>query len=88
MRAGQRGFDDGFRVLDAHAPFRLSGAGRSITLELLEGYRFAQIYAPPGRDLVAIEPMTAPTNALSSGRDLAVVAPGQRFRAAFRVRVS
>jgi len=31
--------------------------------------------------------MTAPTNALSSGRGLRVVAPGCRFRAAFRIVV-
>jgi hypothetical protein len=31
--------------------------------------------------------MTAPTNALASGRGLRVVEPGGRFRAAFRIRV-
>jgi aldose 1-epimerase len=85
---GARGLDDGFRLDAAGASFSLSGAGRRIRVEFLAGYAYAQLYAPPGQDLVAIEPMTAPTNALCSGAGLTLVAPGERYRAAFRVRVS
>jgi galactose mutarotase-like enzyme len=84
---GARGFDDGFRLDGAGASFSLSGAGRRIRVDFLSGYAYAQLYAPPGQDLVAIEPMTAPTNALRSGAGLELVAPGERYRAAFRVRV-
>jgi aldose 1-epimerase len=83
---GARGLDDGFR-LDGAASFSLSGAGRRIRVEFVSGYGYAQLYAPPGQDLVAIEPMTAPTNALCSGAGLTLVAPGERYRAAFRVDV-
>jgi hypothetical protein len=31
--------------------------------------------------------MTAPTSALTSGRGLRVLAPGERFRAAFRIHI-
>jgi hypothetical protein len=36
---------------------------------------------------IAIEPMTAPANALISGRGLHLVEPGGLFRATFRVNV-
>ncbi|HEX9301257.1 MAG TPA: aldose 1-epimerase [Casimicrobiaceae bacterium] len=84
---GEREFDDGFAVADECAELSISGAGRRITVELVAGYRYAQVYAPRNGDFVALEPMTAPTNALSSGRGLHVVAPGGRFRAAFRIVV-
>jgi galactose mutarotase-like enzyme len=85
---GARTFDDGFALQHATGSFGLSGGGRRITVELVDGYFFAQIYAPSGEDLVAIEPMTAPANALAKGRGLSIVAPGGRYRAVFRVRVS
>jgi len=84
---GERSFDDGFALLDARASFRLTGAGRRITVEFLAGYPYAQVFAPKEQEFVAIEPMTAPTSALTSGRGLRVVAPQERFEAAFRVRV-
>jgi hypothetical protein len=49
-------------------------------------YPFAQIYAPPRSPFVAIEPMTAPTNALVAG-GCPVVPPHGRFRASFRVAI-
>jgi galactose mutarotase-like enzyme len=54
----------------------------------VQGYRFAQVFAPPGSDFVCFEPMTAPTNALvSGGPDLPVVEPGGRHDAAFAIAV-
>jgi len=47
----------------------------------------AQVYAPPNEDCVALEPMTAPAAALTSGRGLRVVEPDARFRATFRIGV-
>jgi aldose 1-epimerase len=79
--------DDGFSLLDEKATLQVSGGGICIRMELLDGYRFAQVYAPKGREFVALEAMTAPTNALSSGRGLRWVGPGGRFSAAFRIRV-
>ena len=84
---GDRSFDDGFAVLDVRPTFCLSGGGRQITVEFLAGYPYAQIFAPNEQEFVAIEPMTAPTSALTSGRGLRVIAPRERFEAAFRVRV-
>ena len=63
------------------------GGGRRLAVELVEGYGYAQVYVPSGQDLVALEPMTAPTNALVSGRGLTVIAAGESFQASFRIRV-
>jgi aldose 1-epimerase len=84
---GDLDFDEGFAVLEDRPSFTLAGAGRRITVELLEGYRYVQVYAPKGQDYVAFEPMTAPTGALTSGRGLTLVSPGGQFRAMFRIRV-
>jgi galactose mutarotase-like enzyme len=83
----ERTFDDGFAGLADGAVLAIRGAGRRVAVELAAGYPCAQVYVPPGKDFVALEPMTAPTNALASGRGLRVVEPGGSFRAAFRIRV-
>jgi aldose 1-epimerase len=84
---GERAFDDGFALLDPHAFFSILGNGRRITVEFVEGYRYAQVFAPRGKDYIDIEPMTAPANALVSGRGLRLVEPGEVFRATFRVNI-
>jgi aldose 1-epimerase len=55
---------------------------------LVRGYPFAQLYAPEDDDVVAFEPMTAPTNALVSGSDLTVIAAGDSYEAAFELTVT
>jgi galactose mutarotase-like enzyme len=54
---------------------------------LLSGYGCAQVFAPTDKPFLALEPMTAPTAALSSGRGLRSVEPGGHFTATFRIRV-
>jgi aldose 1-epimerase len=84
---GGRDLDDGFALPGERGSFTLAGAGRRISVDFLEGFRCAQLYAPLGRDFVALEPMTAPANALVSGHELRLVEPGGSFRATFRIRV-
>lgn len=84
---GDSTFDDLFAVADSRPTFTLSGAGIRIVLEFLEGYGYAQIYAPRGKEFIALEPMTAPTNALHNGRGLHIVEPHGQYRAAFCVNV-
>ena len=84
---GGMSFDDGFRVTDAQSRFSLSGAGRRITVTFLKGFVYAQVFAPKDKDFIAVEPMTAPTSALTSGQGLHIVEPGAEFRASFRVAV-
>ena len=85
---GDRALDDAFALNREHAMLGIEAAGRRVTVEWLRGYRYAQVYAPKGGDCVALEPMTAPTAALSTGRGLTVIGPGERFDAAFRVLVA
>ena len=51
---GELDFDAGFAVLEDRASFSLAGAGRRITVELSDGYRDAQVYAPKDQDYVAL----------------------------------
>ena len=85
---GALDFDDGFTLLEGTASFSLEGARRRITVEFLEGYRYAQVFAPKEKEYVALEPMTAPTNALTTGNGLQLVNPNGCFRAVFRIRVN
>ena len=84
---GDKSFDDGFAVMDEYSSFSLSGAGRAITVTFLEGFPYAQVFAPKDKDFIALEPMTAPTSALTSGQGLHVLAPGAQSRASFRITV-
>jgi galactose mutarotase-like enzyme len=85
---GDRTFDDGYGALYEGAVFVLAGGGRRIELCFGAGFDFAQVYAPPDQDLIAYEPMTAPTNALASGWHLRIAEPGTAFTAAFELSVS
>ena len=84
---GQRDFDDGFALLEESAEFSVSSGGRRISMELLEGFPNAQVFAPKSKDYIAFEPMTAPANALISGEGLRLVEPHGQFRAIFRIRI-
>jgi galactose mutarotase-like enzyme len=84
---GERTFDDAFEAPLGGAPFALAGGGRRIELAFLEGYPYAQVYAPAGDALIAIEPMTAPTDALVTGDELRFISPGHAFSARFSVTV-
>jgi galactose mutarotase-like enzyme len=80
-------FDDGFDSLAQPARFSVAAGGRRIAVELLDGYPCAQVFAPPARQFVCFEPMTAPANALRSGAGLRLLAPGESHRAMFAVSV-
>ena len=48
---------------------------------------FWQVFAPENDDVICFEPMSAPANALVSGRDLQVVEPGATHSATFAITV-
>jgi galactose mutarotase-like enzyme len=85
---GDRSFDDAYADLDEPTVFALEGGGRRVELRFGEGYPFAQVYAPPGSDLICFEPMTAPTNALVSGWHLPIAQPDAPASATFQLTVS
>jgi galactose mutarotase-like enzyme len=64
---GNTTYDDGFSEVPDGAVFTLSGGDRRIEVGFEKGYPAAQLFAPPSESLVAIEPMAAPTDALTRG---------------------
>lgn len=84
---GERDFDDGFALLGDTATLSVATGNHRISVDLLEGYPYTQVFAPHGENYLAFEPMTAPTNALISGNGLRLVAPGEAFTARFRFRI-
>jgi galactose mutarotase-like enzyme len=85
---GERTYDDAFRAPSPGTAFSLAGPDRRIELRMDSGYPFTQLFAPAETDAVAIEPMTAPTDALrAAGPELTFVPPGETFSAAFSIQV-
>jgi aldose 1-epimerase len=88
-RLDSRTFDDAYVSPPAGHGFSVAGGGRRIEVAFGPGFPFAQVYAPADDDVIAIEPMTAPTNALVvGGEELPSVEPGTPFSAAFSVTVA
>jgi aldose 1-epimerase len=83
---GDLTFDDGYDRLDTGEPFWVAGGGRRLEVVFVAGYPVAQVFAPPGQELICFEPMAAPTNALADGT-MPTVSPGERVEADFAVRV-
>src|SRR5205814_1437131 len=80
---GERVFDDGF---DGISEGQVLAIG-DIRVRFGGGYPVAQVFAPAAADVVSLEPMTAPTNALMTGDGLRVLEPGEAFTARFAVEV-
>jgi aldose 1-epimerase len=86
---GARTFDDSYLAPGDSAPFILAGGGRRIDVTFGAGYPLVRVYAPDDDDVVAYEPMTAPTNSLvGGGPGLSLVAPGESYEASFSITVT
>jgi len=83
---GARTFDDLY-ALGRDRLLTLESDDLRIELRFGAGYPFAQVFAPRGKEFIALEPMTAPTDALVKGT-ARLVEPGQRFAAGFRISAS
>jgi aldose 1-epimerase len=82
---GERTFDDLY-ALGPERTLGLEADGRRLLVDYGSGYRYAQVFAPPGGEFVCLEPMTVSTNALGAGT-CPLVEPGGTFSAAFALRV-
>ncbi len=82
---GDKAFDDGYDEVADGAVFAVSGGGRRIEVHFEQGYPAAQIFAPPGEEVVCFEPMTAPTDALRRGGYRSAL-PGDWGIAVFSIR--
>jgi galactose mutarotase-like enzyme len=85
---GDRTFDDLYAAPDDVSVCAVAGGPWRLELAVGRGYTHVQVYAPGNDDVVAIEPMTAPGNALASGEGLRHARPGEPFEALFAVRVA
>lgn len=73
----QQVFDDPFHLTGLQRDIILRDPAHSIELRLDMGnYSYLQIYTPPSRDCIALEPMSCPPNAFQSKKDLALLQPG------------
>ena len=83
-----RTFDDAFVAPPGGERFAVAGGGTRIEVAFDPGYPYAQVYAPAEDDVIALEPMTTPTNALvTGGSQLPVIGPGESYGASFSLTV-
>ena len=96
-RIGELAIDHGYggvRVTDGRSVQSLQAPdGRRVELWADASFGFVQVFTPTAfqapegpRRAVAIEPMTAPANALNSGEGLRWLAPGETWRLAWGIR--
>lgn len=86
-RLGGVEYDDGFDQVADGAVFSLTGGDRRIDVMFERGYPAAQLFAPSGDSIVAIEPMAAPTDALRQGTYRSAV-PGKPETTRFSIAVT
>jgi galactose mutarotase-like enzyme len=83
---GERTFDDLF-ALPGPARFSVAAAGRRLSVDMLSGFPYAQVFAPGDQAVICFEPMTASVDALRSHNGLRLVPAGQTARATFTLSV-
>ncbi|MDT5328525.1 MAG: aldose 1-epimerase [Mycobacterium sp.] len=80
-------YDDGFDKVADGSVFALAGGDRRLEVKFEKGYPAAQLFAPHNDDVVGIEPMAAPTDALRRGNYRFAVA-GKPETARFSIKVT
>ncbi|MEZ0358548.1 aldose 1-epimerase [Mycobacterium sp. SA01] len=85
-KLGDKTFDDGFDGVPAGGVFALAGGDRRIEVLFAQGFPAAQIFAPGNDDVVGLEPMAAPTNALGTG-GYDTATPGRPAVSVFTIRL-
>jgi aldose 1-epimerase len=85
----------GLRAQDGRVRLRLIGAGASVEVWGDTRFRWAQVYITdqfpglgPGELAIALEPMTAPPDALNTGTDLHWLAPDRRWSREWGISLS
>jgi aldose 1-epimerase len=87
---GELRLDHGFADLIGQTAV-LRTAARTIELHFEQPWKYLQVFTPPhitpGRNAVAIEPMSCPANAFNSGEDLIRLEPGEHWSASWSIAV-
>lgn len=86
-------FSNLVREKDNHAEFWVEGGGKKVAVVYGPKYTVAVIYAPPGKDFICFEPMSAITNAFNLAhagiyKELQSIAPGGTWRESFWIQPS
>ena len=81
-------FDDLYCQVPEGTEAFIEGGGRRITLSYDRGYPYAVLFAPADQDLVAIEPMSAPTDPLAGHFPIRVVEAGETFAATYTITIT
>jgi aldose 1-epimerase len=91
---GSQKFDSCFALpqIESRAGTQLHDPKQSLRIFLWQEtgemkYNYLQVYIPPARDSIALEPMTCPADAFNSGKGLIVLEPGQDFHASYGVSI-
>lgn len=85
------GFVDLVRGADGKAEFSVEGGGKKISVIYGPKYTVAVAYAPPGKDFICFEPMTAVTNGINLNHvgkypELQSVPAGGQWRESFVIK--
>jgi aldose 1-epimerase len=87
---GSLRLDHGFADLTGSAAV-LRTEQRAVEVSWDGAYRYLQVFTPPfitpGRNAVAIEPMSCPANAFNSGEGLVRLEPGQQWTGGWGIRL-
>jgi galactose mutarotase-like enzyme len=84
---GNSVYDDGFDKVAAGSTFTLAGGDRRLDVTFEKGYPATQIFAPSSDDVVCVEPMAAPTDALRRGNYRFAIA-GKPETSRFSIKVA
>lgn len=80
-----KAYDDGFDSVPQGAVFTVQGGDRRIEVTFEKGYPAAQVFAPPKEQLIALEPMASPTNALHRGDYRSAAGTPETLRFSIRI---
>ena len=86
-RIGNRVFDHCLSCTthDSHSIYLTDADGHGIRLDLDQGYRYIQIYTPPERNCIAIEPMSCAPDSFNNGLGGRTLGSGERLRMVWRI---
>ena len=93
-KIGHRGFDNGFQFpkISSTVTTELSDPEENCTINIWQEtgknkFNFLQVYTPPQRDCIAIEPLCGNINSLNTDDDRVVLKPGEKTELSWGVRL-
>lgn len=83
-------FDTGFRLTGAPRSISLVSSRKNleVTVSVGEGYGYVQLFTPPWRTSIAVEPMTCGADAFNNGFGLKTLHPREALSAEFEIEVN